>query len=251
VLERVIADDRRLVAAGAVAVSALAWLELWRRSRDAGMSMDAMPPAVGWQWPELAGAAVMWGVMMVAMMLPSATPMLLLFSAVQRTRRAKGAAATPVSAFAAGYLAVWWSWSLGAAAFQLLLQKSLLLSGSLATSGGLLGGVLLVAAGLYQLTPLRAMCLAHCQSPMGFLLARWRDGAAGAFEMGVRHGAFCVGCCWALMGLLFVGGVMNLLWVAAIAAFVLVEKALGPPPRFSRLIGGALIVAGLVLLARA
>ena len=251
-LERVIARDRTVALVAVLALSGLAWLELWRQSQ--AMRATAMP-----EMPDMPGMtgmmagheldlpvlALMWSVMMVAMMLPSATPLVLLFAKIQRERRATGARATPVAVFMAGYLLVWTGWSLGVAVLQWYLQSWLPVSGALARSSWLGAGLVLLLAGLYQLTPLKTRCLIHCQSPLGFLLTQWREGRAGALVMGVRHGAYCVGCCWALMGLLFVGGVMNLLWVAVIAGYVLIEKSLRTGPWLSRAVGGALVGLGV------
>jgi len=190
----------------------------------------------------------MWLVMMIAMMLPSAAPMLLLFAGTQR-RTASGHSSTLV-AFAAGYLLVWGGFSVAAAALQALLQQRMLLSSDLAMTSAWLGAAVLGLAGVYQLTPLKDACLLRCQSPLGFLLGRWRDGVRGALVMGVRHGAFCLGCCWALMALLFVGGVMNLAWVAALAVFVLAEKAVARGAWLSRVSGVALIAWAVWLVAR-
>jgi predicted metal-binding membrane protein len=186
--------------------------------------------------------------MMVAMMLPSAAPMLLLFAATQRGRATTGEPAT-VLAFAAGYLLVWGGFSVAAAALQALLQQAMLLSSNLAMTTGWLPPAILALAGIYQLTPLKHACLSRCRSPLGFLLSRWRDGIGGALAMGLRHGAFCLGCCWALMALLFVGGVMNLAWVAVLALFVLAEKALPRGPWLSRISGVALIAWAVWLAA--
>ncbi|MBI3002594.1 MAG: DUF2182 domain-containing protein, partial [candidate division NC10 bacterium] len=180
--------------------------------------------------------------------LPSAAPLLLLFASVQRGRREQGEAATPTGLFAAGYLLIWLAWSLLAAGLQGTLQALFLLSPHLATTSPLLGAAFLLLAGLYQFTPWKDACLVQCQSPLGFLLTRWREGPRGALCMGLRHGAYCVGCCWALMGLLFVGGVMSLLWVAALAGFVLLEKAVARGRWLSRVAGLGLIIGALYLL---
>ena len=197
-----------------------------------------------WLLPELRMAIVMWTVMMVAMMLPSATPMAMLFARIQRHRRASGEAATPVTLFIAGYVLTWTGWSVLAATLQWSFQSMLLMTPQLTLESATLGGVFLIIAGIYQLTPLKNLCLVHCQSPIGFFVSRWREGWAGALEMGARHGGYCIGCCWALMGLLFVVGVMNLAWVAVLSAYVLVEKAL-PKLAASRLVGLALVGWGL------
>jgi predicted metal-binding membrane protein len=247
-IERVLARERWLVLAGIVGVAGLAWLDLWRR---AGSVMDmAMPGMEPWSPADFVAALAMWVVMMVAMMLPSAAPMLMIFAATRRQRPAEGRPATPVALFAAGYLLVWAGFAAVAAALQGGLERAMLLSSTLATTSASIGGVILVLAGLYQITPLKNACLVRCQSPVGFLLTHWRDGNAGALGMGLRHGAYCVGCCWALMALLFVGGVMNLLWVAVLAVFVLAEKALARGPWLSRVTGGVLVAWGGWLLVR-
>ena len=237
-IERLLRHERRLVLAGVVAVAALAWFDLWRRAR--GMMDMAMPEMEPWSLAEFGAILAMWLVMMIAMMLPSAAPMLLLFAGTQRGRAASGRSGTLV-AFAAGYLLVWGGFSVAAAALQALLQQRMMLSSDLAMTSAWLGAAVLALAGVYQLTPLKNACLRRCQSPLGFLLGRWRDGVRGALVMGVRHGAFCLGCCGALMALLFVGGVMNLAWVAALAVFVLAEKAVARGAWLSRVSGVALI----------
>jgi predicted metal-binding membrane protein len=245
VIERLLRHERWLVLAGVMAVAALAWFDLWRRAR--GMMDVAMPEMEPWSLAEFGAILAMWLVMMIAMMLPSAAPMLLLFAGTQR-RTASGHSSTLV-AFAAGYLLVWGGFSVAAAALQALLQQRMLLSSDLAMTSAWLGAAVLGLAGVYQLTPLKDACLLRCQSPLGFLLGRWRDGVRGALVMGVRHGAFCLGCCWALMALLFVGGVMNLAWVAALAVFVLAEKAVARGAWLSRVSGVALIAWAVWLAA--
>ena len=170
-------------------------------------------------------AFAMWMVMMVAMMLPAVLPWILLFSDVgQRRTDGNVAQRFPTALFAAGYFAVWALFSLVAAAGQLLLQRLALLDpGRLALAPALAGG-LWVAAGAFQLSPLKAACLRHCRTPLSFLLTAWRPGRGAAFRLGVRHGAFCLGCCWALMALSFALGVMNLAWMAFLTVFLCVEK---------------------------
>ncbi len=246
-LRRFLDRERVIVLGGVIGLVALAWLEVWRRVGRMGMDV-AMPWQMPWSVADLGAAALMWGVMMTAMMLPSAAPTLLLFASVQRRRHAQREAATPTGLFAVGYLLIWLAWSLLAAGLQWALQALLLLSPHLATTSALVGAVFLLLAGLYQFTPWKDACLVQCQSPLGFLLTRWREGRRGSLNMGLSHGAYCVGCCWALMGLLFVGGVMNLLWVAALAVFVLLEKVVARGPWLSRAAGLALIVGALYLL---
>jgi len=253
-IERILERDRLIVLGGVAGLAGLAWLDLWRRASGSGMGMGAeaaMPSATPWGLAELGAAALMWAVMMAAMMLPSAAPMLLLFLSVQRKRRAQGGVMTPTSLVALGYLLVWLAWSLLAAGLQGMLQALLLLSTHLATNSAFLGASFFLLAGVYQFTPLKDTCLVQCQSPLGFFLTRWREGGWGALRMGLQHGAYCLGCCWALMGLLFVGGVMNLLWVAALAGFILIEKAVARGPWLSRLVGVGLTGWGLFLVTSA
>ena len=183
----------------------------------------------------------MWWVMMVGMMLPSAAPMTLTFATINGRRRERGSPYVPTALFVAGYLLVWGAFSLAATAAQWALERAALMTPMMRTSSALLGGLLFVAAGVYQLTPLKHACLRRCRSPLDFVLQRWRDGAPGALRMGAEHGAFCLGCCALLMTLLFVGGVMNLLWVAAIALFVLLEKVIPAGEMLSRA-GGVLAI---------
>lgn len=239
--------------AGVGGLTALAWLDLWRRAgtmaTDAGMGVSmamTMPRPMPWDLPDLLAAGSMWSVMMTAMMLPSAMPIVLLVSAVQRSRTA-GARGPTVALFAAGFLLIWLVWSWFAAGLQWALQAWLVLSLHLAVVRLPLAVGFLVLAGLYQFTPLKYACLARCQSPLGFLLTQWRDGPWAGLRMGTRYGAYCVGCCWALMGLLFVVGVMNVLWIAVFAAFVLIEKTVRGP-WLGRATGVALIAWGLYLL---
>jgi predicted metal-binding membrane protein len=253
-----VARERLLVGGGIAALVALAWLYLLRMGGGgtpmdgAGGGMGAMAPlARPWGLPDLVAAFAMWAVMMVGMMLPSAAPVILLFAAVNGQRRRQGGVGIPTGVFVLGYLLVWTAFSLGAALLQGGLQAVRLLAPAAGTASPVLGGALLVAAGVYQLTPLKRACLAHCRSPLGFLMSAWRDGPGGALRMGLRHGAYCLGCCWVLMGLLFAAGVMNLLWVAAIAAFVFVEKVAPGGVLVGRVGSLALIGAGMLMLGRA
>jgi predicted metal-binding membrane protein len=210
-----------------------------------GGHMMAMPP----QWT-LAYAGLlllMWVVMMMAMMLPSAAPTILLVAALNRQR---GRAAPAAAFFAAGYLLVWFGFSLIATALEWVLDQAGLLSATMALGNAAFAGGVLVAAGLYQWTPLKDRCLRHCRSPLGFLVRHWRDGALGGLLSGARHGAFCLGCCWMLMALLFVGGVMSLTWIGAIALLVLVEKTLPWGGRMSRVTGAVLCAWGALTLVQ-
>jgi predicted metal-binding membrane protein len=205
----------------------VSWLWIVVMARDmygpmSGASAWMMTPV--WDARHLTLLWAMWAVMMLGMMLPSAAPMLLTYGTiVRRSATTPGAAARQTYALAAGYLVVWALFSVGATGLQRFLAGRFLVSPMMEASPAV-GGVLLLVAGVYQLTPIKLTCLRTCRSPFGFLMSRWRPGLAGAFRMGLEHGVFCVGCCWALMLLLFVGGVMNLFVIAALTAFVAFEK---------------------------
>ncbi len=193
---------------------------------------------------------VMWTVMMVAMMVPSATPMILAFLTVNERRRAAARPLAPVGFFLLGYLAVWTGYSAAATMAQWGLHQAALLSSAMATTSPVLNGGLLIAAGVFQWTPLKRACLKGCRSPLSFLMSEWREGIAGALVMGLRHGWYCVGCCWVLMALLFVVGVMNLFWVAVIALFMIGEKIMAKGELFGHIAGLALVIGGVVVMAR-
>jgi len=247
---RLLEPTQFVVLGGVATLVVMTWFDLWRRASEMHMHMAmamAMPRQAPWDLADLGATADMWGVMMIAMMLPSATPMLVLFARSQRPRLGPAEGSWRTGLLAAGYLVVWLGWSMLAAGSQWALNASLLLSPGAAVTSALTGGALLVTAGVYQLSPWKYACLVQCQSPLGFLLARWRDGRWGAFRMGLAHGVYCVGCCWALMALLLVGGVMNLTWIAALAVFVLLEKVL-PGRWLSYASGGGLVAWGLYVL---
>ncbi len=207
-----------------------------------GMTMD-MP----WSAADLFYTFAMWAVMMAGMMAPSALPMLLLFAAARAGRDKRGVSPATLT-FGLGYLAVWTGFSVGATVAQWGLHQAALLSMAMASSSGRLTGAILIAAGGYQLTPWKSRCLTHCRSPLGFLMTNWRDGTMGAFRMGLRHGAYCLGCCWALMCVLFAVGVMNLVWVAALTVFVLIEK-IGPAGAIvARVAGVAMVGFGIAAI---
>jgi predicted metal-binding membrane protein len=191
----------------------------------------------------------MWAVMMTGMMLPSASPMLLLYGFAAR-RSVPKSAGRQIYAIAAGYLAVWTVFSLGATALQRVLAEFLLISPMMETTSRAAGATLLLIAGVYQFTPMKHACLRTCQSPFGFLMSHWRNGSSGAFRMGLEHGAYCVGCCWALMLLLFAGGVMNLVVIAALTAFVAFEKLTPFGVQGARVSGVLLMMAGVWMMVR-
>ena len=224
-VELMLRRERLLVAAGLALVVAGSWGYLLA---GAGMQHEMggmlMPMSSGpWTAGQALVVGVMWVAMMAAMMLPSATPMVLFHAAI----------------------AVWSLFSIGATGLQYALERLALLSPMMETTSIVLAGAILVTAGVYQWTPFKRACLQHCQSPFGFVMAHWRDGTAGSFAMGVRHGSFCLGCCWLLMLLLFIGGVMNVAWIAGIAVFVAVEKFVPAGHWVSRTAGALLIVWGI------
>ncbi len=248
-LEVLLRRDRALVAIILFAITTLAWTYLlYLASRMGGMEMSAdmaRPQMAAWGAVELLLTFVMWSVMMIAMMIPSALPMILLFAEINRTRREREDTALPTATFVGGYLLAWTALSAVATVAQWGLHQAALLSPIRQSSSSLLGGGLLIAAGAYQWTPWKRACLTHCRSPLNFLMSEWHSGALGALRMGFSHGVYCVGCCWALMAVLFVAGIMNLLWVAAIAAFVLIEKIVPGGEVFGRITGIVLVSVGV------
>jgi predicted metal-binding membrane protein len=214
---------------------------------DMGMGM-AMPHMQSWHVMDFLSMFLMWAIMMVAMMVPSAAPMMLLFATVNRRRQEQERPYVPTAIFLSGYLLVWIGFSVLATLVQWRLHEAALLSSIVVRTSPMLGGVLLLAAGIFQWTPLKYTCLMHCRSPLSFLMTDWREGYRGALTMGVKHGSYCTGCCWFLMALLFVAGVMNLLWVTTITAFILVEKAVPRGDRVGRVAGVVLSLAGLLML---
>ncbi|PZM17167.1 DUF2182 domain-containing protein [Rhizobium tubonense] len=222
-------------------------------SPDAGMAAAMAPGFRAWAPADFAFMFAMWSVMMVGMMTPSVAPMILLYAAVGRKAAGTGTPFASTGWFLAGYLVVWLAFSALATCAQWALTALALLTPMMATASVTLGGILLVAVGLYQWTPLKETCLRACQAPLGFLMAHggFRREPRGAVRLGIAHGAYCLGCCFALMALLFVGGIMNVLWIAGLTILVLLEKIV-PTGRLIPRISGALIaLAGLWLLVRA
>ena len=255
VLEAVLRRDRTVVMAALVVVIVLSWLWI---ALGAGMDMSAvemtrmprdmvMTPAV-WTPAYAALMFTMWSVMMVAMMLPSAAPVLLIFSRISRRERAAERPWVPTGIFAAGYLAVWVGFSAVAVALQWGLEGRGLLSTMMATTTVWMGAAILIAAGLWQLAPIKHACLRQCRSPVSFLAEHWRAGSGGAFHMGMVHGAYCLGCCWFLMALLFFGGIMNLWWIGGLAAYVLLEKLMPMGHWLSYAVGTGLVGWGVWML---
>jgi predicted metal-binding membrane protein len=278
-LESLLKRDRYLILVGLAAITLLSWAYLFFQAQDmarmeasVGMSSDSdmgsmssdsdmgsmsmnsdmgmaavMPQTQAWSLREFGLMFLMWSVMMVAMMLPSAAPMILLFAAANRKQESALTPFPRTSAFIVGYLLVWIGFSLLATATQGILHAAALLSPMMATTNSLLAAILLVAAGLYQWSPLKYACLHHCRSPLAFMLNEWRAGSLGALRMGLKHGIYCLGCCWSLMLLLFVAGVMNLLWIAILAVLVLVEKVAPSGQYLSRIMGIVFVIWGVWL----
>ena len=216
--------------------------------RSMAQSMQSVVHVQAWTATEFGVILLIWAVMMVAMMVPTAAPMTLVYAAVARKAAREDHPVAPTFVFVAGYLAIWILFSVAATAAQSGLDQLALLSPAMVSASPVLGGGLLIGAGVYELTPYKQTCLAHCRAPAHFISQRWRGGFAGAFRMGLELGTYCLGCCWILMGLLFVGGVMNLLWIAAIAVFILLEKTLPFAETGLRAVGAAMILVGLLSL---
>jgi predicted metal-binding membrane protein len=235
-----------------ILLPAVSWMWIIVMARDMYGPMtgaSAWMMTLNWDIRHLLLLWAMWAVMMTGMMLPSASPLVLLYGAGAR-RSAGGTAGRQIYALAAGYLVVWTLFSLGATALQRALAALLLVSPMMEVTNSRISATLLLIAGVYQVTPIKHACLRTCQSPLGFLMSRWRSGSSGAFRMGLEHGAYCVGCCWALMLLLFAGGVMNLTVIAALTAFVAFEKLAPLGLHGARVSGVLLMSAGLWTLVR-
>ena len=252
----IVEDALRYDGASAVVLLALLplicwmWIVLMARDMYGPMTgASAWMMTADWDARHLLLLWAMWTVMMAGMMLPSASPLVLLYGAMAR-RSAQETAGRQIYALALGYLVVWAGFSLVATALQRGLATLMLVSPMMEVTSSRLSAALLLLAGTYQLTPIKHACLRTCQSPLGFLMTRWRTGASGAFRLGLGHGAHCVGCCWALMLLLFAGGVMNLTVIAALTVFVAVEKFVPLGLHGARISGVLLMVAGLWMAVR-
>lgn len=208
------------------------------------MEMNMMPEMMNWDFIRFLLTFVMWFVMMIAMMVPSVTPAVFVFSSVYKKRAEYSKPFVSSWIFLLGYLTIWLIFSFFATVIQWILHETALLSPMMKTNSGILGGIILISCGVFQWSNLKNNCLKHCRSPINFLMDEWRDGKIGAFIMGIRHGLFCVVCCWLLMLLLFLTGVMNLFWIALIALFILIEKIAPKGIWVSRFTGLVLIVLG-------
>jgi len=267
VLEAVLRRDRAVVVAVIATITALAWTDLVWLANDMsmeGMDMTGfrmipagrglmMPASAPWQPIEFGYVFAMWVVMMIGMMTPSVAPMILIYARVGRQAANGGQPFAASAWFASGYLLAWALFSLAATTAQWVLQRAAMLTPMMESTSNVLGGIVLIAAGLYQWTPIKEACLSYCQAPLTFIMryGGFRREATGALALGFRHGFYCIGCCWALMVLLFVGGVMNLFWIAALAILVLVEKAVSFGRLVARLAGIAFIADGAWLLLKA
>jgi predicted metal-binding membrane protein len=251
-VESLLQGERAPLVALLVLVPAISWAWIVIMARDMYGPMtgaSAWMMTLHWDVPHLLLLWAMWAVMMTGMMLPSAAPLVVLYGAAAR-RSAPLTAARQTYALAAGYLAAWTAFSLAATALQRALASLLLLSPMMEAANSRVSAALLLVAGVYQLTPLKDACLRTCRSPLGFVIGRWRNGGSGAFLMGLEHGFYCVGCCWALMLLLFAGGVMNVVVVVVLTAFVAFEKLVPLGPLATRIGGASMIAAGCWLLMR-
>ena len=242
--------DRVLVLLALVMLIIMAWAYLIYLDLRQGTPAAAMmmPAGVAWTASDVLFMFMMWAIMMFAMMLPSVTPTVMIFERVRRQRQASGRAFAPAGAFVAGYLIAWAGFSGIATGINWWLHTNGFMSSMMGAAGPQIAGVLLVVAGVFQWTRLKDACRDHCRSPMSFLMQQWREGNSGAVVMGLHHGAYCLGCCWLLMLLLFVLGVMNLPWVALLTVIVLAEKTLPWGRYFSRAFGALLIPWGLWLV---
>ena len=254
-IERIIKRDRTIIIFGLIGIVVLAWMYMLYLVLNMGNnlgSLISMPQTTAWNSADFVFVFIMWAVMMVAMMIPSAGPMIIIFSTLSRKRREQHTPYVSTGVFLFGYLSVWTFYSTLATLGQWVLHTASLLSPMMMIiSNPILTSVLLLIIGVFQFTPTKYVCLTHCQTPLDFILNKWQDGRRGAFNMGISNGNYCLGCCWALMSLLFVVGVMNILWIAIIAAFILVEKLVIANYQISRLSGTVIIIWGIVILVGA
>jgi predicted metal-binding membrane protein len=255
ILAGILKRDRAIVAFGLAGLVTLSWAYLicmdWgMRHMDVGMDMLIMPAMQHWNAWDLLLVFLMWAIMMVAMMVPTASPVILLFAEINRRRAQEKGTFVATAQFLFGYLTAWTGFSAVATLAQWGLLTATLVSPMMENTNRMLGAGLLLIAGLFQFSRLKYACLAHCRSPIGFFATEWRSDSWGAFKMGLKHGAYCLGCCWALMGLLFAFGVMNLLWVAGLSIFVLLEKITAN--RWVSRLSGFLFIgsAGWIVLSR-
>jgi len=264
-LEVILRRDRAIIVASVAALTALAWSDLVWLANDVamdGMDMTGyrmipagralmMPASSPWQPIEFAYVFAMWVVMMIGMMTPSAAPIILVYARAARQAAQRRPFAS-TAWFVGGYLLAWIAFSLAATSAEWALERTALLTPMMASASKIFGGILLILAGLYQWTPLKDVCLSQCQAPLGFILSHggFQKAATSSLRLGFRHGVYCVGCCWALMVLLFALGVMNLFWIAALAILVLLEKVIPSGRVIARIAGIVAFAGGLWLLSQ-
>lgn len=240
--------DQYLIVSSLAVLVMLAWIYLLKLDMNmpdmSGMAMGMRD----WSSTDFIMMLLMWVIMMIAMMVPSAMRTVMIYSRIVSKAQTSGRSIAPTYLFVSGYVCIWSFFSLIATILQWLLERLALVSPMMVSSSAYLGAILLICAGVYQLTPLKDVCLKHCQSPTQFITNNFKKGGIGAFQLGLKHGAYCLGCCWALMGLLFIGGVMNLFWILAISLFVLAEKLLPAQIRTARITGILMVLSGGVFL---
>ena len=253
-LSRILKRDQLIILSGVIALVIISWVYLayFYTYMHIGMESLArsmvMPQISAISLNEFLPVLLMWSAMMIAMMLPSATPMVLAFSAINRKRSLNGNKIVPTWVFLSSYILVWIGFSLFAAILHLYLKNNFFLSEESRIINPIAGGIILMAAGFYQFTPIKHACVKNCQSPLGFVMEKWREGRKGAFWMGLQHGGYCVGCCWVLMLLLFFAGIMNLIWIAAISIFIFLEKIIVRGRFLGYFSGSFLLIWGLYIL---
>ena len=241
--------DKAFIIVALILLSVLAWTVTIHQADGMGWGLVTCSMTMGTPFSP-ANALLylaLWGVMMIAMMFPSVAPMVMLFSTFARKNRAQGATSAPTWMFVSGYVVLWTLAGGVAYAGDLAIQSLPAVFPSLRTYGAVIGGITLIIAGLYQLTPLKYLCLSHCRSPLGFLLHGWQEGYSGAFRMGFHHGAYCLGCCWSLMTVLFVAGTMNLVWMGILTLVIFLEKMVPQGAMLGKGVGIGLIGLGLLV----
>jgi predicted metal-binding membrane protein len=254
-LEYILKKDRFIVLSGLFVIGVLSWLYIIYLHRQmVAMDMNAvffaMPMTPQWTRTDFALLFLMWFVMMIAMMTPSVTPLILIFAMVNRQRQQQQSPFVPAGYLLSGYFLVWAAFSLLATGLQWLLQQISLLNPEMETTSKISGAIILISAGAFQFTPLKHTCLNYCRTPLPFIHRNWQEGKVGALRMGAENGLYCLGCCWILMSLLFVSGIMNVLWIAMIALFVLIEKVLPAAKLISLAAGFVLIAYGIIILVK-
>ena len=250
--ETILKRDRIIVTIGLIGLILLAWVYTIYLTNSLGSSSMGMemisPHSLAWTPQAFALNFLMWTVMMIAMMTPTAAPMLLFYTKINREQHNQNRPYLGTGLFLIGYLLIWTGFSAAATFVQLGLNNASLLSSGIIRATPMIGGILLIFAGAFQFSQLKNACLTHCRTPVGFIMTEWKEGNRGALQMGIKHGYYCVGCCWLLMALLFVAGLMNLLWMAIITAFILIEKIVPAGDRLGRYAGVLFIIWGFWLI---